>query len=374
MKYTILKIAVSILRIIYIPLKILPLQNKISIFSRQSDKPSLDITLIDEYLRENYPDIKVVVMTKKLKPTPIGAISYMFHMLHQMYEIATSRVVLVDGYCIAVCLLKHKEETEVIQMWHALGAIKKFGLQSIGTEAGADQRLADAMHMHENYDHVLCSSKSTAGFFSEGFNTPMKKMRFLGLPRIDSILNERKEITEKISAKYGSNDGKQTALYVPTFRKGETIDIGEIAEHIDFDKTRFIVKLHPLDETVVDDQLKKKVIVDTEFSTYDLLHYADVIITDYSSLGVEASLLKKPLLFYVYDYDRYNDNPGINIPLFEEMGSYATKDAAQLGKLMYEEYDYDRLEAFKNKYIEVDCENCTGKVCDFMVSLVKKEK
>ena len=373
MKYILLKIAVAMLKVIYIPISILPLQNKISIISRQGDKPSLDIELLGKGIKQYHPGFKIVIMTKKLSTSLLGSVSYLFHMLRQLYQLATSRVIIVDGYCIVVCLLKHKKETSVIQTWHALGAIKKFGLQSIDTPSGTNRRLAEVMHMHENYDYVLCSSEKTADFFCEGFNADREKVRFLGLPRIDQIMNENKAATEEIQSAYGRDDGKAAVLYVPTFRKGETIDIASIAEHIDFDRTKLILKLHPLDETVVDDELRKHVIVDSRFSTYDLMHYADVIITDYSSLGVEASLLKKPLLFYVYDYDRYKDDPGINIDLFEEMGDYATKDAAKLGKMLYEEYDYDRLEAFKDKYIEVDCDNCTEQICDFVASLMKKE-
>ena len=35
---------------------------------------------------------------------------------------------------------------------------------------------------------------------------------------------------------------------------------------------------------------------------------ADVIISDYSSLPIEASLLDKPTLFYVYDEHKYDKN------------------------------------------------------------------
>lgn len=39
---------------------------------------------------------------------------------------------------------------------------------------------------------------------------------------------------------------------------------------------------------------------------------ADVIISDYSSLPIEASLLDKPTLFYVYDEHKYDKIRGLN--------------------------------------------------------------
>ena len=39
---------------------------------------------------------------------------------------------------------------------------------------------------------------------------------------------------------------------------------------------------------------------------------ADIIISDYSSLPIEASLLDKPTLFYVYDEEKYDKIRGLN--------------------------------------------------------------
>ena len=73
-------------------------------------------------------------------------------MLTQMYHIATSKVVVLDGYCIAASVLNHKPDTKIVQMWHALGTIKKFGYQVLGTEEGSDPDVARIMRMHKNYD------------------------------------------------------------------------------------------------------------------------------------------------------------------------------------------------------------------------------
>ena len=46
-----------------------------------------------------------------------------------MYYLATSKVCVLDGYCIPASILKHKKKLKIIQIWHASGAIKKFGYQ-----------------------------------------------------------------------------------------------------------------------------------------------------------------------------------------------------------------------------------------------------
>ena len=66
------RLAVSILRFINLFFKPLTLKNKVTIISRQSDKPTLDISLLDEELRRM--KIDTVVLTKTLKKSIAGAI------------------------------------------------------------------------------------------------------------------------------------------------------------------------------------------------------------------------------------------------------------------------------------------------------------
>ena len=46
--------------------------------------------------------------------------------------------------------------------------------------------------------------------------------------------------------------------------------------------------------------------------TSELIMMADIIISDYSSLPIEASLLNKPTLFYVFDEEEYEEVRGLN--------------------------------------------------------------
>ena len=45
-----------------------------------------------------------------------------------MYHLATSRACIVDTYIIPVSILKHRDELIIIQIWHALGAIKSLDM------------------------------------------------------------------------------------------------------------------------------------------------------------------------------------------------------------------------------------------------------
>ena len=306
--------------------------------------------------------------------TPFGVISYIFHMIHQLYAIATSKLVLIDGYCIAVSALNHKRETVFIQMWHALGAIKKFGYQTIGKTSGSDARTAEIMRMHKNYDYVLCAGKATARHFCEGFNVIEDKIKYIGLPRIDYI----KAVSEnncEIKKALNTGNGKKNILYAPTFRNGLPIKLKELVSAFDFNNMNLIVKLHPLDKGKVGESLNEpddaKIIDGEAFATYDLIKYCDAVITDYSAVSLETALIFKPLYFYLYDFEEYSMDPGLNIDIEAEMGEAAAKDAANLAAVMLQDYDFSQLEAYRNKYISVDTEDCTGRLCGFLAELME---
>ena len=55
----------------------------------------------------------------------------------------------------------------------------------------------------------------------------------------------------------------------------------------------------------------------------------------------------------------------------EEMGQAAAADATALSQMMKEEYDFEALERFRDKYISVDTDDCTERLGEYLVSLMK---
>lgn len=367
MKRIVLNIIIIILKIIYAPIKLFKIKDKVVYISRQSNKETLDFKLIKQQMEKLYPQYQNVILTKKIDDGIISKIGYGFHMITQMYHIATSKLVILDTYCIVASVLKHKKETKIIQIWHALGAVKKFGYQTIGTEVGSDKLTADVMCMHKNYDYVLAPSKITAKYYKEAFNVSEKQIKYLGMPRIDYIMKKDENKKNKIYEKYPSLKEKSNILYVPTFRKNEGILLKELVDKIDTTKYNLIIKLHPLDNITIKPE-KNGILYDSEFGVYDLIKISDKIITDYSSLAVEASLLDIPIYFYTYDIEQYKKNPGLNFEFEnEEIGKYQAKTVEELLNKIEENYDYNILENFKNKYISVGKQDCTEKIVKFMI-------
>ena len=150
-KKCVINIAIFVLNIVYIPFKLFKTQNKVTYISRQSDTPSLDFNLLISQIKKRDKEAKQVVLTKKIGKGVFGKITYALHMFVQLYHLATSKVIVIDSYVIAVSVLKHKKSLRIIQIWHALGAIKKFGYQVIGKKEGSSDVVARGMKMHKNY-------------------------------------------------------------------------------------------------------------------------------------------------------------------------------------------------------------------------------
>lgn len=369
----ILHIAKFGMEIIYFFIKLFTKQkNKITMLSRQSDSINLDFRLLRDELKncEEGQNIEVKILCKKIPKNIWGRIKYCFFVIKNMYHIAESKVCVVDGYNIPISALKHKKGLEIIQIWHAMGAIKKFGFQVIGRKEGSTTKIARIMKMHANYTCVTCTSEITRKFYSEAFRTDINKIKVLGMPRLDYVLGKNNEIDKKVEEllkQYPELKRKPIILYVPTFRKKETIDIDKVINEIDEERYNLIIRLHPLDETKVD----KKYIIDKEYSTYDLLKVADFVVTDYSAIAFETAALNKPLYFYLYDIRKYSRKRGVNIDLETEMKDCTRISFDEIMKLINsEEYNFEELRKFREKYVETFDTDNTKRIANYIIEKI----
>ena len=189
-----LKIAIAICNGIYEIHKLFPVRNRIAMVSRQSSTLTLDMRLLKEELERQNPEVEIVTLNRMIPPGLAGKIKYLWYMVtREMHVFATSRVVLLEGYCINASILHHRRELSIIQLWHALGVLKQFGYYAIGTEEGHSEALAKAMHMHENYDYAICSSEFCRPYYAKAFRMPESRVKVCPLPRTDLLVPSPKE-------------------------------------------------------------------------------------------------------------------------------------------------------------------------------------
>ena len=296
------------------------------------------------------------------------SISYYFNLYKQMYYAASSKVIIVDGYNVVSSLLNHKKGTKVIQLWHALAAIKKFGYQTIGYPDGLDKLTAHVLCMHKNYDYIISGSVAMNKYFSEAFNTDIKALKAYATPMVDYLVKENNELVNKIYKKYPILKKKPNILYCPTFRSDGRNSLIKVIDAIDTKKYNLIVMLHPKEKIV---KSNNNVIYPDrrEFSSEDILRVCDYIISDYSAIIIEACAINVKVLLYLFDYEQYKMENGINIDLFKELKGNASEDINEIAKIIENDsYNMESYNKFKKKYLSVSDGTSTDKI----IKLIKE--
>lgn len=376
MKINIIKVLRIILEVLYFPFKILPTGKKITFISRQSDEKSIDILLLEHRIEKEIPDCEVVVLTKTLNDTFKSRMGYCFHIFKQMYHISTSKIVILDSYCLPICMLHHKKSLIVIQMWHALGLMKKAGYSILNKPEGRSYSLAKAMKLHKNYDIIFASSEACRKAMGEVFGYNEDKVQVYPLPRVDLLRNDsflRKDRI-RITNEHPELRKKKNVLYAPTYRKDESLmreQIGKIISQFPFEQYNLIINLHPLSQVSISDE---RVIIDHSFTTLEWIAVADYVISDYSSIIYEAAIMKKSLFFFAFDLDEYKVGREFFIDYEHEVPGKVYKNVSELiqGILTYK-YNQDSLNLFVQKYVLLNRNDCTGEIVKLLQHLLQPE-
>lgn len=362
-----IRLAKFAFNLVYFFVKWLPARHKIVMMSRQSDIPSLDFNMLAEELRKEDPALEVAVLCKRIGPKAIDKVNYVFYMFHCMVHLATAKAAIIDGYVIPISILNHKKSLKIIQMWHALGAIKKFGYQALGASEGRSRKLAVAMNMHEKYDYIICASEATKLFYQEAFNTPPEKIVVKGMPRVDYLKRDDPEKRERFLEEYPRFRQGQTILYIPTFRSSVLKGVKNMAKRFGNSEYNLIIRPHMLSDVSVDEEY----LIDQKYNTFDLMKFADYIVTDYSAASIEASVLGKPMFFYIFDVDGYKNNRGLNVDLNREVGDYVVFNTISIKeKIENHAYNIEDILKFRDKYVETWNQDNTKTIASFILELI----
>jgi len=278
-----------------------------------------------------------------------------------------SKVVITDDYMYFFQKYGKRKGQYFIQLWHAAGAFKKFGIDGTSMFPSTDSET------HRDYDLVTVSSEYIMKYYSHAFSIDPAKVRALGCARTDLLFNEERNelIAAGIYEKYRRLKGKQIILYAPTFRDIVGVKRNKFMPELDFDLLSqslndnqvFAICPHPV---MTEKILKKKynnIIEMRDFSTNEMMIVSDVLITDYSSVIFEYALLNKPIAFYCYDFDTYDrdfyidypdDLPGEVFRTQEEIIGYLIKAKFAVS---------DKQNKFKEKYMEA----CDGHSCERII-------
>ncbi|HTN56180.1 MAG TPA: CDP-glycerol glycerophosphotransferase family protein [Microbacterium sp.] len=309
------------LTLVSLVMRVLPRRHKVTLLTRQSNKAPSDFLLLRDAILQADPTVKVQLIARMVPPGVIRKLGYALHLLVEMYHASTSRVLVVDGYSIIASATPRSDGLVVVQLWHALGSLKKFGLSIVGQRGGRDPLLAKAMRMHAGYDIVIASAERCRKPFAEAFGVDVSKVVVAPLPRVDRLRDpaHKAKVRARFDYLYPDLVDRKVALFAPTFRtegRMAAIDPLELTQAMADAGYTLITKLHPLVPVPTESGLR----IAPGISTQDLLLVADVFITDYSSAVFEAAVAEVPSYLLAPDLDEYAQRRDFYIAYPDDLG------------------------------------------------------
>ncbi len=296
----------SLLALPYRHRKVQP--GRVTFLSNRSDRLSGNIKSVFLEMTK-VPGVEITVLCRK------GNLLHSLPVLHQFLRLyATSQVVFVDDYYHLLSYVKKKPEVQLVQLWHACGAFKTFGYSRQG-----EQALPQGSPNHRQYDYAVVSARQVCPCYAEGFGIDLQKVLPLGSPRCDRFADDRYKaaFTKRFYAENPDLTGKRIVLFAPTFRGGgqgncyyplEKFRPDDLLDALPED-TVLVVKMHPYltqrPTCQKAENAHRLLDLSDRYDVNDLLFVSNVLITDYSSVVYEASILNLPMLFYAFDLESY---------------------------------------------------------------------
>lgn len=367
MKTLILTCAKAVLAAIYAALKLFPVKGgKVIMLSRQTNEPSLDFRLLMDELKRMDARIEIVCICNRIEKTPTSLLSYGVDSLRSMYHLATSRVCVLDSYWPVVSVLNHKQDLTVVQIWHATGKVKKSGLITVGKRGGRSSDVARIMRMHANYDYIIAGAPAWNQFYCDSFGCEESAIRNFGLPRLDYLSSDRAKRAEEVYARCPELRGKKVVLYAPTFRRGRDKDHSDLFAALASEGYTLVVKAHPNQPIEA-----PGILTYPELSTMELLFVTDLIITDFSAIALEAAAANVRTLYYLYDYEEYIGDAGLNIDIPAIMPGAVFYDAESLADAVRRafngDYPVERFEEYRKKFLLEELGHSTNDIANLVI-------
>ncbi|MDF9824852.1 CDP-glycerol glycerophosphotransferase (TagB/SpsB family) [Breznakia sp. PF5-3] len=319
---------------------------KITFISLESEELTGDFALLSKALeREGTYELNYVLV--KFEKTLSGNLKYLFVCIKQLFEINTSKLVILDYNNYVVSKFKRKN-VKVLQLWHATGAIKKFG------------NAVNRDYLISNYDYVISNCDYFVEPFSEAFNVRPEQVRVTGIPKTDRLF-DRKRIRKdvrRMQNRFPQIIGKKVILYAPTFRgrlmKGFQdgyINLDKIQENLGDDYV-LLYKMHPLLEDKIISE-NKEIICCNGMSIKQLFSVTDILISDYSAIILDFSVFVKPMLFYVPDLEEYRHEVGLYVDYEKEMpGPICKNETEVIETIVKNKFDMGDIQRFKDRFFK----------------------
>jgi CDP-glycerol glycerophosphotransferase len=212
---------------------------------------------------------------------------------------------------------ERRDDQLCLQTWHGT-PFKKLGfdVSDMRRQVRRFQRNWD--RQLRNWQYVLSPNRFSTPILRRAYQIEGEMLE-TGYPRVDVLARpDRDVLSRELRARLGLPDDKRIVLYAPTFRDHVVdrrnryrlelaLDVDRLRQAVGEDTVILFRKHHYIVDPVpvTGDGFVRDV------SSYpdgtELMLAADVLLTDYSSMMVDFANTGRPMLFFTYDLDAYEE-------------------------------------------------------------------
>lgn len=238
---------------------------------------------------------------------------------------------------------KQNSHTLYVELWHGVSP-KNVGFL-INNMNENDYNWLNKIR--KKIDYFIVPSEFWVPIFAARFNVLPEKVLPLGFPMLDNIVNSNGK--ENLSRVLGCDVSQYNKIiyYMPTARIGfgrsEDVHVNfdnilnlksykekELVSYLKKNNYLLCIKYHPSEELKFETKSSKYIkyinqdmLQKYNFDTNMILNAADLMISDYSSLGLLFLMLDKPILYFSSDASEFSVSRGI---LFNDFDFWTNND------------------------------------------------
>lgn len=270
-----------------------------------------------------------------------------------------------------------KPQQIYINTWHGT-PLKHMGFDVKNNLKGSQNTMKNFLAS----DYMISPNAHTTNIFKHAFKLDglySGEILEIGYPRIDLTINTTANEAREYLAEHLNLKKNPIILYCPTWR-GKNVNDPENSLLNVFEEIKLLnqklphqvlVKVHPFVYSKAKEMPELKPYLVPDFlDTNQLMPAVDLMITDYSSIFFDFLVTDKPIVFYVPDLDKYQNERGVYIDLCALPGPVADNIQDVITLVSNESYkDADVQEKYaKFKHNFVNYEN--GSVTERLIESV----
>ena len=292
---------------------------------------------------------------------------------------AQTEYTLLDENMSLIYALPVRKGARLVQVWHALGAMKLMGFSRMGKAGGPPATSLT----HRNYTDACVSSDGVRANYAEAFGIPLDSVHATGVPRTDLFFDPEAQeaIKTRLYEEMPFFKGKRVILLAPTFRgentnsayyPSQSLDLARIGEGLG-EHDLFVIKMHPFirEPLSIPEKYADRIVDLTSYREFNhLLLVTDLLITDYSSAILDYALLKRPVLFFVPDLADYDGARGFYYPFEDYTYGPVVTDLDSLVAHLNPTLDEDRWAQFCERFLN----RCDGRATARFINTVFRSR